>query len=402
MLPETLSSGICSLFPDVDRLVQSVRLRIGPDGRLREARFFHGVIRSAVRLSYEDGTRLLTGTDSGPIGGGRPDHGTRCCAVCESARGPGGGGSRSARARGYRGCRGKPGGRPLRGKKRRPPAGRGLHAAREPGGSRTVAKHGHSGAPPGSRGSRRDPDRFLRRPAGRFRRTAARSLRAAPSGPLRPAAGPHRGPARSALPAPQAAPGDAEGGVFTPRAGALRARASGLHALHLADPAVPGPRGASRARRGGSRVVPGPGTRDPRRPSARRAPRPSGTPRRRNGPWSNGVSRGFWPAGSATSSPRGFPETGRFGLAIELDEIPARGTVPMALLTGGRFRFHRQDYSLRCAATGRSFRIGDALDAQLVRVDPLRGDLEFGLFAEPARVTGKRDRGPRPRRARPR
>ena len=95
-------------------------------------------------------------------------------------------------------------------------------------------------------------------------------------------------------------------------------------------------------------------------------------------------------------------ETGRFGLAIDLDEVPARGTVPMALLTGGRFRFHRQDHSLRCPATGRSFRIGDALEAQLVRVDPLRGDLEFGLLGEPPRVAapraGRRDRRPRLRR----
>ncbi|MYF77709.1 MAG: RNB domain-containing ribonuclease, partial [Acidobacteria bacterium] len=68
MLPEALSSGICSLFPDVDRLVRSVRLRIGPDGRLQETRFFRGVIRSAARLSYEDGARLLAGIDSGPIG----------------------------------------------------------------------------------------------------------------------------------------------------------------------------------------------------------------------------------------------------------------------------------------------------------------------------------------------
>ena len=95
-------------------------------------------------------------------------------------------------------------------------------------------------------------------------------------------------------------------------------------------------------------------------------------------------------------------ETGRFGLAVELDGIPARGTVPMALLTGGRFRFHRKDHSLRCAATGRSFRIGDALEAQLVRVDPLRGDLEFGLRPEPgggpAPTPGRRERRRRRRK----
>ncbi len=73
-------------------------------------------------------------------------------------------------------------------------------------------------------------------------------------------------------------------------------------------------------------------------------------------------------------------ETGRFGMRIELEEIPARGLVPLALLGEERFRFDRRDYALRSRVSGRSFRIGDRLEAQLVRVDPLRGGLEFRLL----------------------
>ena len=52
MLPPELSSGICSLKPQEDRLVLSVRMEIGHHGEILRAEFCEGVIRSAERMTY--------------------------------------------------------------------------------------------------------------------------------------------------------------------------------------------------------------------------------------------------------------------------------------------------------------------------------------------------------------
>lgn len=61
MLPEELSSGICSLLPQVDRLVMSVLMEIDGQGRVMRARFVPGVIRSAERMTYTNVNRVLEG-----------------------------------------------------------------------------------------------------------------------------------------------------------------------------------------------------------------------------------------------------------------------------------------------------------------------------------------------------
>ena len=52
MLPERLSNGVCSLQPDVERLVFTASMEFAPDGRETSASFSRGVIRSARRFSY--------------------------------------------------------------------------------------------------------------------------------------------------------------------------------------------------------------------------------------------------------------------------------------------------------------------------------------------------------------
>jgi ribonuclease R len=61
MLPHALSSGICSLVPDEDRLSLSLFIELAPDGRLRGSRLVRGVIRSRHRLSYEQAQAVLDG-----------------------------------------------------------------------------------------------------------------------------------------------------------------------------------------------------------------------------------------------------------------------------------------------------------------------------------------------------
>ena len=52
MLPETLSNGICSLKPRVDRLCFVCDMQVGRDGEVREAEFYEAVMHSHARLTY--------------------------------------------------------------------------------------------------------------------------------------------------------------------------------------------------------------------------------------------------------------------------------------------------------------------------------------------------------------
>lgn len=395
MLPETLSSGICSLFPGVDRLVQSVHLRIGGGGELEESRFSRSVIRSAVRLSYEEGARMLGGAEPGPIG--------------EAVRTMGRAAARLARSRLRRGAVDLDLPEPV--------------VTADPDGNLLDARYAE----------RTDAHRLVedfmllanQAVAERLRRTGTPALHR-----IHPAPDPTRIDAfedllagfgeRLRVPSEPLRPvhcarllARLEG---RPEAPFLRRRL--LRAMQKAEYS-PRPRGhfalalpdyahfTSPIRRYPDLVV--------HRALAARAPDPgtvaalavtcSETERSAEMAERDLVERRIarlLGGRLGDEFPARVAETGRFGLAVELDEIPARGTVPMALLTGGRFRFHRRDYSLRCPATGQSFRIGDAVEVQLVRVDPLRGDLEFGLTAEPARtatVTARKaDRSRRRRR----
>lgn len=52
MLPETLSNGICSLNPKVDRLCFVCDMQVGRDGQVGESRFYTAVMNSHARLTY--------------------------------------------------------------------------------------------------------------------------------------------------------------------------------------------------------------------------------------------------------------------------------------------------------------------------------------------------------------
>ena len=52
MLPETLSNGICSLNPKVERLAFCCDMQVGFDGLVTKSRFYEAVIRSHARLTY--------------------------------------------------------------------------------------------------------------------------------------------------------------------------------------------------------------------------------------------------------------------------------------------------------------------------------------------------------------
>ncbi len=69
MLPLELSTDICSLRPEVDRLVLSCIMEIEPNGEIAYYELAEGVIRSARRMTYTDVNAIIeAGRDRGPQG----------------------------------------------------------------------------------------------------------------------------------------------------------------------------------------------------------------------------------------------------------------------------------------------------------------------------------------------
>ncbi len=61
MLPQELSSGICSLRPQEDRLVLSCLMQLDANGRIESYEIVEGVIRSAARMTYSEVHAILEG-----------------------------------------------------------------------------------------------------------------------------------------------------------------------------------------------------------------------------------------------------------------------------------------------------------------------------------------------------
>ena len=61
MLPHALSSQICSLVEDQDRLTQTVVLELDARGKVRKPEFHDGVIRSRARMTYQQVQRIVDG-----------------------------------------------------------------------------------------------------------------------------------------------------------------------------------------------------------------------------------------------------------------------------------------------------------------------------------------------------
>ncbi|HET6906452.1 MAG TPA: ribonuclease R [Rhodanobacteraceae bacterium] len=59
MLPETLSNGICSLNPDVERLCMCCEMQVDAGGEVTRAKFYPGLMRSHARLTYEQVWRAI-------------------------------------------------------------------------------------------------------------------------------------------------------------------------------------------------------------------------------------------------------------------------------------------------------------------------------------------------------
>lgn len=63
MLPETLSNGICSLNPKVDRLCFVCDMRVDFDGQVTRSKFYEAVMRSHARLTYTTVGKAIDGDE---------------------------------------------------------------------------------------------------------------------------------------------------------------------------------------------------------------------------------------------------------------------------------------------------------------------------------------------------
>ena len=68
MLPEKLSNGICSLQPNVDRLVKTAIVTLDRRGETKFFRFAEGIIHSAKRFTYKEAFAQLKKPATTPIG----------------------------------------------------------------------------------------------------------------------------------------------------------------------------------------------------------------------------------------------------------------------------------------------------------------------------------------------
>lgn len=59
MLPESLSNGLCSINPDVDRLCMVCQMKVNKQGEIKSYQFSEGVMRSHARLTYTNVAKAL-------------------------------------------------------------------------------------------------------------------------------------------------------------------------------------------------------------------------------------------------------------------------------------------------------------------------------------------------------
>ena len=72
MLPMALSAGVCSLSPGEDRFAVTTEIVLDGEGDVRSVRFFRSLVRSDVRLDYDQLDRIFAGRGTPARGRVRP------------------------------------------------------------------------------------------------------------------------------------------------------------------------------------------------------------------------------------------------------------------------------------------------------------------------------------------
>ena len=89
-----------------------------------------------------------------------------------------------------------------------------------------------------------------------------------------------------------------------------------------------------------------------------------------------------------------------FGLFVELTDIYVEGLVHVTALPGDYYHFDPVHHRLAGERTGRSFRLGDTVEVQVMRVDLDERKIDFGMPDKPAEPAGRKS-VVKPQRLRP-
>ncbi len=257
MFPEELATGLCSLNPKVDRLVQSCLMEVdrhGHRGAARVPRRHHPHARAddLHRRGRHPGRRCGS---RGPVRPARADVRADARALRGAARpAPT---ARVDRLRFRRSRGGARRGRTDRGHRRvraehRASDHRGVHAARQRDGGRVPRGERCSGALPGPRAARPAQGGEARGVRVELRAHPRRAADRGPSAALPVAARADSRQARGARGGRAHPAHDAEGALRAGEPRSLRAGVLELHPLHVADPALSGSRRAPAPPRGES------------------------------------------------------------------------------------------------------------------------------------------------------
>ena len=82
--------------------------------------------------------------------------------------------------------------------------------------------------------------------------------------------------------------------------------------------------------------------------------------------------------------------TAKYGFFVELEDLFVEGLVPMDSLPGDRFTYHEATRKIVGQRSRRQFSIGDEVNVLLERVDPIEHKLQFSLVEEPVKARAKK------------
>jgi ribonuclease R len=91
-----------------------------------------------------------------------------------------------------------------------------------------------------------------------------------------------------------------------------------------------------------------------------------------------------------------------FGLFVELDEVYVQGLVHVSSMNDDYYRFEERAHLLKGENTGKTYRLGDRVEVQVVRVDLDRRQIDFALLDILERVAERGPSGGARRRPHPR
>ena len=110
--------------------------------------------------------------------------------------------------------------------------------------------------------------------------------------------------------------------------------------------------------------------------------------------WSSGKRRSSWKRGVGEEFDALIISTTKYGLFVELEDLFIEGLVPIDTLPGDRYTYHENVRKIVGQRTRREFGIGDRLRVALDRVDAAERKLQFSIV-EPEPVHRPKKRRPR-------